>query len=156
MDGLRRASLYRFCHARRIIVTSNPADAMEELHAAVRDAHAGRRPALTEAELDSFARRIRPDAEASVRIETMNGEPTIVVRAVKRVGASPSSTLAVLSPREREVAQLIAAGLTNAEIAQRLGIRVATVKDHVHRILERLGVRSRQHVVALVVGSSER
>jgi len=122
---------------------------MERLHDAVRDAHAGRRPALTDAELQIFARQIRPDAEASIRIDSVNGEPMIVVRAVSRVAPGPA--LAALSSRELEVAQLIAAGMTNAEIAERLGIRTATVKDHVHRILERLGVRSRQHVVALVV-----
>jgi DNA-binding NarL/FixJ family response regulator len=49
-----------------------------------------------------------------------------------------------LSTREREVALLVAEGLHNAEIAAQLGISVATVKDHIHRILERLSLRSRQ------------
>ena len=53
-----------------------------------------------------------------------------------------------LTPREREVAQLVADGLTNAEIADRLGISVGTVKDHVHHILERTGHRNRNALAA--------
>lgn len=139
-------------------MTLDPTDsrtiAMERLRAAVLDAHAGRRPMLSAEELDAFARQIRPDATARIEIEWLDSEPVIVVRATSRV--APGPTLAALSARELEVAQLIAQGLTNAAIAARLGIHVGTVKDHVHRILERLGVSSRQHVVALVVADLER
>jgi DNA-binding NarL/FixJ family response regulator len=45
--------------------------------------------------------------------------------------------------REREVTQLIAAGLSNKEIAERLHIATHTVKSHVHRILEKLALHSR-------------
>ncbi len=48
-----------------------------------------------------------------------------------------------LSPREREVATLIAQGLTNKEIAQTLFISGATAKMHVRHIFEKLGVRTR-------------
>jgi LuxR family maltose regulon positive regulatory protein len=48
-----------------------------------------------------------------------------------------------LSPRESEVLELIAGGLTNREIARQLFISEATVKVHVGKILEKLGVRSR-------------
>ncbi|HEY9227484.1 MAG TPA: helix-turn-helix transcriptional regulator, partial [Gemmatimonadaceae bacterium] len=48
-----------------------------------------------------------------------------------------------LTARERELAALLDEGLTNKEIAQRLHISVATVKNHVHRILEKLHVRRR-------------
>lgn len=54
-----------------------------------------------------------------------------------------------LSPREREVAGLVAAGLRNRDIALALGIKVATVKDHVHRILHKSGLDSRAHVAAI-------
>jgi DNA-binding NarL/FixJ family response regulator len=56
--------------------------------------------------------------------------------------------LASLSPREREVAMLIGEGRSNKEIAQDLGISLATVKDHVHHILEKTGLASRTAVVA--------
>lgn len=48
-----------------------------------------------------------------------------------------------LSPREMEILRLIADGLTNQEIANRLYLSVHTVKNHVHRILDVLGVHSR-------------
>jgi DNA-binding NarL/FixJ family response regulator len=49
----------------------------------------------------------------------------------------------ILSRRETEIHALIAAGLTNREIAERLVISEATVKLHVHHVLEKLGVRTR-------------
>jgi len=51
--------------------------------------------------------------------------------------------LAQLSPREMEVLKLVAAGLSNKEIAARLGLVVGTVKVHVANILSKLGVADR-------------
>ncbi|MFZ0545828.1 MAG: response regulator transcription factor [Candidatus Promineifilaceae bacterium] len=48
-----------------------------------------------------------------------------------------------LSPREREVLNLIGDGLTNQEIAERLTIEVGTVKNHVHNILKKLDASNR-------------
>jgi two-component system NarL family response regulator len=53
-----------------------------------------------------------------------------------------------LTPREREVLDLIAEGLTNKEIAERLYIEVGTVKNHVHSILQKLDVSSREDAAA--------
>lgn len=53
---------------------------------------------------------------------------------------------ALLSHRERVVAELIASGLTNRQIAQRLVVAEATVKSHVHTILHKLGVSGRAEV----------
>jgi two-component system nitrate/nitrite response regulator NarL len=53
-----------------------------------------------------------------------------------------------LTAREREIVRLIAEGLSNKQIAQRLGIHLATVKNHVQHILEKLGVHSRLEVMA--------
>lgn len=54
-----------------------------------------------------------------------------------------------LSPREREVLALIAAGLSVPEIAQRLTISVATVRTHAQNVYRKLGARNRPHAVAL-------
>jgi DNA-binding NarL/FixJ family response regulator len=47
----------------------------------------------------------------------------------------------VLSPREREVALLVARGLVNKEIARELNLRVGTIKQHVHSIFLKLRAR---------------
>ena len=52
-----------------------------------------------------------------------------------------------LSERELEVLTLVARGLANKEIAQRMGIRTATVKNHVHAILQKLEVARRREAV---------
>jgi len=55
----------------------------------------------------------------------------------------------LLSKREIEVLQLIEAGLTNREIAQRIIVETGTVKRHVHNILSKLNARNRIEAVAL-------
>ena len=56
--------------------------------------------------------------------------------------------LKVLSPREREVARLVASGLTNKEVAHELGVTEGTAKLHVHNIFEKLGAKSRYDLIA--------
>jgi two-component system, NarL family, nitrate/nitrite response regulator NarL len=56
----------------------------------------------------------------------------------------------LLTPREGEVVRLITQGRSNKEIARSLGIEVATVKNHVHKLLEKLHVRRRAEVAARV------
>lgn len=53
-----------------------------------------------------------------------------------------------LTSRELEVLQFIGEGLTNQEIAARLVVEVGTVKNHVHRILEKLNVNNRQEAAS--------
>ncbi|MFG2908883.1 response regulator [Kitasatospora sp. NPDC048286] len=96
--------------------------------------------------------------------------PAITRRLVERfarpddpAGAvAPHRELGTLTPRELEVMALLARGLSNAELAARLGLSEATVKTHVARILGKLGLRDRAQVVVAAyetglvsVGSSE-
>jgi DNA-binding NarL/FixJ family response regulator len=61
-------------------------------------------------------------------------------------GTSSDSAPGGLSEREREVVRLIAAGLSNAEIASGLYLSEATIKSHITRILARLGLRDRVQI----------
>jgi DNA-binding NarL/FixJ family response regulator len=76
------------------------------------------------------------------------------VLAVVHAAPGTASCFAALSPRERDVAALLAGGASNAEIAERLVIALGTVKDHVHAILQKTGLRSRAAVVAAWHGQS--
>jgi len=54
-----------------------------------------------------------------------------------------------LTEREKEILRWVAAGLQNKEIAQKLGISLATVRNHIHNILEKLDVHSKLEAVSL-------
>lgn len=69
-------------------------------------------------------------------------------RLAKRGGSFTPSTS--LTTREREVAVLLADGLTNKEIASHMQIEPGTVKSHVHNVIRKFGVRRRAQVVARI------
>ncbi len=78
--------------------------------------------------------------------------PAVTRRVIERFAALPEPapippSLEGLSSRELEVLELVASGLTNAEIADRLVISHATVKTHVSNVLAKLGLRDRVHAV---------
>jgi DNA-binding NarL/FixJ family response regulator len=54
-----------------------------------------------------------------------------------------------LSPRQREVALLVARGFANKEIARELGLSLGTVKLHVHKVFLKLGMRRRDMLICL-------
>ena len=83
-------------------------------------------PSITRRLIDAFAER-QPDPDGpSVRED---------------------ARIAQLTAREREVVVEVARGRSNAEISQRLGVAPGTVKTHVARILSKLALRDRVHVV---------
>jgi DNA-binding NarL/FixJ family response regulator len=85
--------------------------------------------------------------------------PSVTRRVVDRMthhppsDVAPDSRLAELTPRERDVLQLIARGLSNREIAAELIVEESTVKTHVKRILMKLDLRDRIHAVILAYES---
>jgi DNA-binding CsgD family transcriptional regulator len=68
--------------------------------------------------------------------------------------APAAPVLAALTPRERQVLQLLAGGFSSAEIARRLGISVDTVKFHCGNLYQKLGVRNRLQAARLAGPSS--
>jgi DNA-binding NarL/FixJ family response regulator len=79
-------------------------------------------------------------------------DPAVARRVFARVARRPvpargDGGVARLTEREKDVLSLIARGLTNAEIAERLDVGEATAKTHVSRVLAKLGVRDRVQAV---------
>jgi DNA-binding NarL/FixJ family response regulator len=69
------------------------------------------------------------------------------IRRAPRRGAPPSAP--PLTRRETEVLYHVAAGLPNKEVARNLGLSLATVRNHIHSILVKLGVHSKLEAVSL-------
>jgi DNA-binding NarL/FixJ family response regulator len=109
-----------------LVKDTRPADLVE----AVRIAAAGASllsPSLTRRLIEEFAARAKPGRLAK--------------------------ELEVLTDREREVLSLVAEGLTNDEIAQRLYLSPATARTHVSRIMSKLGARDRAQLVVVAYES---
>jgi DNA-binding NarL/FixJ family response regulator len=64
-------------------------------------------------------------------------------------GSADSDRLQMLTPREREVMSLVALGLSNDEIAERLFVTSVTAKTHVNRAMLKLGARDRAQLVVI-------
>jgi DNA-binding NarL/FixJ family response regulator len=83
--------------------------------------------------------------------------PSVTRRLIARFAENRTSARPQLptdlTPRETEVLTLLAEGLSNTEIAQRLVVGDATVKTHVARVLAKLGVRDRVQAVVLAYRS---
>ncbi|WP_197514979.1 response regulator transcription factor [Mycobacterium sp. 852013-50091_SCH5140682] len=78
--------------------------------------------------------------------------PSITGGLMRRVAmlAHDNSVTNRLTPRELEIAEHIALGTTNRGIASSLGIELCTVKNHVHNILDKLGIERRADVAACI------
>jgi LuxR family maltose regulon positive regulatory protein len=83
--------------------------------------------------------RSRADAAAVLALAGETPEQTI---------GPECATMSILSPRERDVIRLVASGLSNRETGDALFISEETVKTHMRRIFEKLGVSSRTQAIA--------
>ena len=132
---------------RVVILTTFETD--EHVFAALR---AGASGFLTkEVEPDELRRAVRVVAAGEALLS-----PSVTARVIGQfahrpaAGPSPSQgRLAVLTPREVEVVRLVAAGLSNEEIARELFISPLTAKTHVTRAIAKVGVRDRVQLVIL-------
>ena len=93
-----------------------------------------------------------PSELVAAVLEAGAGEPRIPAsmagRVLSEVDAGGMGVIEDLSPREREVLELMADGLRNREIAERLFLSEATVKTHVRHVLEKLRFRNRTEAAA--------
>ena len=97
---------------------------------------------------DDLAKAIR---DARDGISTYAPEVTdILVKSLQK----PKSHFEALTPREREVLALMVKGMGNNEIADVLVVSPSTAKSHVSNILAKLGVASRNEVIAMVMEES--
>ena len=87
--------------------------------------------------------------------------PAVVGTVFEALRRTPGSTSeasgpAALTPREREIMNLIAQGLTNGEIAARFVLSEKTVKNHVNRIYSKLDAANRVQATAIWLGTAPR
>jgi len=115
--------------------------------------------ACAEAGISGYVRREGTVADLVATLESVtSGEavfsPRMAASLLRRVAvlaAEREDDVDVrLTPRESEIAELLADGLSNKQIAQRLCVEVATVKNHVHSILDKLKVSRRGEAAARV------
>ncbi|MEM6454438.1 MAG: response regulator transcription factor [Acidobacteriota bacterium] len=103
----------------------------EELVETIESVYLERAPCSPEVAASAFARLAQLSREYPRRVR------------------QPLPASARLTPREFEVLKQLAIGLRNKEIAQRLDITLPTVKNHVHKILSKLKVKSRREAIQL-------
>jgi DNA-binding NarL/FixJ family response regulator len=93
---------------------------------------------------------------AAIRAVVAGGawlDPTVARRLIDTFNAPPerqtstSAQIAGLTPREQEVLVLLAQGLSNAEVAKQLEVTEATVRTHLARVMQKLGVREKAQAV---------
>jgi DNA-binding NarL/FixJ family response regulator len=142
--GAMRELRRRVPGARVIVLTSFAED--DRLLPAIRAGAAGY--LLKNAEPREIARAIRAAHDGQALLD-----PTVGARVVAALAEPGDEREAELTPREREVLDLIARGLSNKRIAVELGVSEKTVKTHVGHVLAKLGVTDRTQAALHAVRS---
>jgi DNA-binding NarL/FixJ family response regulator len=84
-----------------------------------------------------------------------NAQLEHIVEALMRAPAPMQAKIAVLSKREEEIARLVASGLSNGEVAQRLSLSRHTIKNYLFRVYEKLGISTRIELVLYILSQSQ-
>ncbi len=135
-------------HSSKIVVLT-ASERENDLHAAVRAGASGY--VLKDSTLDELVQAIRVVADGQSLISPVMAMKLLdeYKNAAENQPAGQSGQ--TLTPRELEVLRLVATGLSNRDLAARLGIAENTVKNHVRNILDKLGLHSRVEAVMYAV-----
>jgi DNA-binding NarL/FixJ family response regulator len=150
MDGLTAAEELRHSGTSAEIVMLTTFDLDEYVHRAIRAGAVG------------FLLKDASPTELAAAVRTVTAGHAMLAPAVTRrllsefatrersVARQAADRLAVLTPRERDVAEAVAGGASNVQIAAALGMTEATVKSHVSRSLAKLGLDNRVQLALLI------
>jgi DNA-binding NarL/FixJ family response regulator len=152
MDGLEAARRILAAELPTRVVVLTTFDEDEYVAAALRTGVSG------------FLLKVAPPEDLVAAVRTVAAgqgllDPAVTLRVIESFAAAPApdpgraGALRTLTDRETDVLALVAAGLSNAEIAARLYLGEATVKTHVSRVLLKLGLRDRVQAVAFAYES---
>jgi len=150
MDGLAATSQLRAAYPpARVVVVSGHEDDVAKAQA-----------------LDAGAVGFVPKLSAVSEIiavirQACHGEPLIddresirltrILRHRRHLDSTQRQRVSRLTPRQMEILQLVADGLTSTEIAERLGVSLLTLRTHLQNILTRLGVHTKLEAVAVAI-----
>jgi DNA-binding NarL/FixJ family response regulator len=135
--------LKRLAPAMRVVLMSASVDDA----ALVRAIESGAAGFLSKsASIDELVHAIRSAAAGEVLVS-----PALLARLLPRLSRDRLGIGTELTPREVEVLEVLAGGLSNSDIAAELGISVNTVRNHVQNILAKLSVHSKLEALAVAV-----
>ena len=139
MDGNQTLRALRAAGCRARVAMLTVSDQEEDLVEALRAGADGY--LLKDTEPEELLRQLRHIVDG--RLVLTEGLTEHLARAMRRQGQPAPTGQPRLTPREREVLDLIASGLNNKLIARELDLSEGTVKVHVKHLLKKLGLRSR-------------
>jgi DNA-binding NarL/FixJ family response regulator len=147
LDGLSATRELMRRESPPIVVILTTFDADEYVYTALRDGASGF--LLKDTSPEELADAVRSAVSGSAMLS-----PGVTRRLIEAYVSRPdpherNNALAGVSPRELDVLRLVAAGMSNAEIASELYLAETTVKSHVARLLQKLGLRDRVQAVVL-------
>jgi DNA-binding NarL/FixJ family response regulator len=133
-----------------LLDSSRPQDALESFRAGAKGIFAKHE------RLENLCKAIRCVHEGQIWARSVELEHALEALANSPlVRATNHKGLELLSARERQVVQYLAAGMTNREIADSLGLSRHTVKNYLFRIFDKLGVSSRTELLYLTMSNSQ-